>query len=448
QNPTVTTFGLISEGSLPHLGIAKSAIYVHYALARRSTPTAMVARSRSKKSKHHGVCDWLPDTFLAQLWFNRHPEVTSHGFGLDHLTIRDSRSLLATIPLMVGQLHSYADSIIVDGTSFTSLAYDVNSHYQENTGISFHNAAAANGDDLYIGRLEFALVPKNDRGGDYNDQHFDIASISAAPWPPQYVLDTVAGEDGLVLVNNVNCGYVDLATNLLRSIQRVSDAKVLWVAMDDVAFDFMDAIAPGCTVMFPFNGTVVPHATKAGAFGDDVFKAEVLVRPHILQAILKRGYPLLWTDSDMVWLRNPLTVLPKVNDTNGADLMLMIGGQPEHLCTCLLFMKPVPAAKELLVLWEKEIIKIHAKQDQATFVHPVVLELFQGMKMDIFSNESFPPGRRYFDHPFQENDPAHDNVFVVHNNNIKGHDEKVKRFKEYNLWDLGNASIPQCGERL
>ena len=28
------------------------------------------------------------------------------------------------------------------------------------------------------------------------------------------------------------------------------------MAMDDVAFDFMDAIAPGCTVMFPFNGTV------------------------------------------------------------------------------------------------------------------------------------------------------------------------------------------------
>ena len=46
--------------------------------------------------------------------------------------------------------------------------------------------------------------------------------------------------------------------------------------------------------------------------------------------------------------------------------MLMIDGQPEHLCTCLLFMKPVPAAKELLVLWEKEIITIHAKQDQAS----------------------------------------------------------------------------------
>ena len=28
------------------------------------------------------------------------------------------------------------------------------------------------------------------------------------------------------------------------------------MAMDDVAFDFMDAMAPGCTAMFPFNESV------------------------------------------------------------------------------------------------------------------------------------------------------------------------------------------------
>ena len=211
---------------MPRSGLAKSAIHIKHALAGRPTPTVMVARSRSKKNKDDGVRAWLPDTFLAQLWFNRHPDLISYGFGLDHLTIRDSRSLLTTVPLMIRQLHGYTDSIIVDGTSLASLAYDVNSHYHQNAEISFRNAAAANGDDLYIGRLEFASVLKNKRRSDYNDTHFDGASISAAPWPPRYVLDTVAGKDGLVLVTNVNCGYVDLATNLLRSIQRVSDTKV------------------------------------------------------------------------------------------------------------------------------------------------------------------------------------------------------------------------------
>ena len=68
--------------------------------------------------------------------------------------------------------------------------------------------------------------------------------------------------------------------------------------------------------------------------------------------------------------------------------------------------------------------------------------------MDLFGNESFPSGQNYFDHPFQENDSAHDNVFVVHNNFIRGHDAKVERFKEYHLWNVGNESFPQCVKRL
>ena len=46
--------------------------------------------------------------------------------------------------------------------------------------------------------------------------------------------------------------------------------------------------------------------------------------------------------------------------------MLMIDGAPENLCTCLLFMNPVPATKPLLALWEKEIIETNVQQDQAS----------------------------------------------------------------------------------
>ena len=48
--------------------------------------------------------------------------------------------------------------------------------------------------------------------------------------------------------------------------------------------------------------------------GDDTFKSQVLIRPSILLHILKQGYTLLWTDSDMVWLGNPLPLLPDMDD--------------------------------------------------------------------------------------------------------------------------------------
>ena len=47
--------------------------------------------------------------------------------------------------------------------------------------------------------------------------------------------------------------------------------------------------------------------------GDDTFKSQVLIRPKMLLHILKQGYTLLWTDSDMVWLGNPLPLLPAMN---------------------------------------------------------------------------------------------------------------------------------------
>ena len=47
--------------------------------------------------------------------------------------------------------------------------------------------------------------------------------------------------------------------------------------------------------------------------------------------------------------------------------MLMIDGEnPENLCTCFLFMKPVPTVKKLLALWEKEIIGRNAHLNQAS----------------------------------------------------------------------------------
>lgn len=62
-----------------------------------------------------------------------------------------------------------------------------------------------------------------------------------------------------------------------------------------------------------------PHATKAGNWRSPVFKSEVFIRPEILLSILNQGYTVLWTDSDMVWLKNPLPFLPGSKDTHSVS---------------------------------------------------------------------------------------------------------------------------------
>lgn len=90
----------------------------------------------------------------------------------------------------------------------------------------------ANEGDLHIGNVEYALV--KERGG--ASQRGGIGSgsesgggyvIQKAMWPRRYILDAVADpESGLVMVTNVNCGYLDMAVNFLLSVQRHSDVKV------------------------------------------------------------------------------------------------------------------------------------------------------------------------------------------------------------------------------
>lgn len=191
--------------------------HIENALYGRFAPTIVLARSYSTGVANTSKA-WLPDTFIAQLWFNTHPSKVSAGFGLDDTYIREF-SLLTVLPLMVNYLKSFPGSMIVDGTSFLSFAYDFD--YQNS--ISSRSVTAANSNDIYFGRLKYALVPKQPAS---EAQGYLGTMISVAPWPPQYVLDTVAGKNGLIVVSNVNCGYLDLAMNFLRSVQRVSDVKV------------------------------------------------------------------------------------------------------------------------------------------------------------------------------------------------------------------------------
>lgn len=132
--------------------------------------------------------------------------------------------LLRMLPRLVGANAASppTDMLLVDGTTVIPSTFYLS---EENSQwVSAGNAAAADGEDLYIGRLDLSLRLDDDDSNGHTETA--TARIAAAPWPPEYVLETVAAKTGVVLVNNVNCGYLDIAMNLLRSIRNVSDAEV------------------------------------------------------------------------------------------------------------------------------------------------------------------------------------------------------------------------------
>lgn len=42
----------------------------------------------------------------------------------------------------------------------------------------------------------------------------------------RYLLEAVATDEGVVIVSNVNCGYLDMSVNFMLSVERTSGAKV------------------------------------------------------------------------------------------------------------------------------------------------------------------------------------------------------------------------------
>lgn len=222
QATPATVFGLLGEGVLPPPDLAHSVASLEHALSETVVPTAVVARSRSAGHPATGGTQWLPDTFIAQVWCN-HAMLT--GLSFDDELIQDL-PLLGLLPRLLRQRQTTAgisQPVLVDGTHLVPSVFDSKGDGRPPNVIG-GSRSALNGGVLYIGRLELALV-RSENEGDGGLK--GGVSIGTAPWPPVYVLEHVATDTGLILVNSVNCGYLDMAVNFLLAARKVvCDAKV------------------------------------------------------------------------------------------------------------------------------------------------------------------------------------------------------------------------------
>ncbi|CAM9348477.1 unnamed protein product [Ectocarpus sp. 12 AP-2014] len=310
-----------------------------------------------------------------------------------------------------------------------------------------------------------------------------VATIMRAVWPPEYILDTVIQplftieeeeeratssmeglfdrgswgasqrerkQQGIVIVSSVNCGYLDMASNFLQSVgQAAGGVKVLFVARDEVAFDFLDALSPGCTVFFPEVGSERAHAIQAGQWGDNIFKQQTVARPDILLPILRQGYKALYTDVDIFWLGNVLSLLPNSRVTQTPPVEVMLQADAKQKCTCFMYLDCTPNAIRLLELWKQEIADKSSFQDQRAFQDPLAQMQEAGLALQLLPKEAMLPGNIGFDETYVKNNYAllQDKLLIVHNNWIVGHDPKRKRFRMAGLWEVGDWEFPTCQRR-
>ncbi|EFA77798.1 WD40 repeat-containing protein [Heterostelium album PN500] len=196
------------------------------------------------------------------------------------------------------------------------------------------------------------------------------------------------------------------------------------------------------------NDTV--YGEEAESYGNVGFRAICNEKPLVVLDVLKRGYNVLWTDTDIVWLGEPFAAFKHATQESGIDydsLDLIVQQDDDDICAgfyyirsnevTIKYMETVIAFLNPIVddqISMRKFLKEHAIQITKNNNNSSGVDTPSGNKLRYFRlpRTTFPNGTAYFNLKI----PQRNNVkpVIVHNNCIIGHRSKRERFIEYNLW--------------
>ena len=196
---------------------------------------------------------------------------------------------------------------------------------------------------------------------------------------------------------------------------------------------------------------------------------------------LRLGYNVLFTDTDVVWLRNPLAELRAAYGGAMADGSVDLLIQSDHdesndaactehsecrrshwcrekptyvngnehkceveVCGGFWWLRASAAGEALLdgMFAQMEVMR---KQDERIGEQPVlnfVLHRTPGLRWRVLPRDEYPNGASYF---VRRKWPAALPV-IVHNNWLAGYKKKRARFERHGMWLLGPNDAPECVE--
>ena len=309
-------------------------------------------------------------------------------------------------------------------------------------------------------------------------------------WPNPNILNTIA-IDNTIIVISVNCGYVDIAQNWLLHIQRLGITNYLVVAQDNVVYPILTKYVPDShnhVVLLNKPKEDVSDIVEKGSFTfwtTGFFKI-CQQRPYIIKSILQQGYNVIYSDSDLIWLQNPLLptkLLPPPVDHGGgdgdgaggdddSDVVDYIGitdttlpvsklnYYQNELCTCLMYFKSTPNSLNMLNHWDSLMLNLPKNQQNGNDQNhwqQTIRDLHGQYKYKVLDSVlEFPPGYIFQDnytsitandngqqvsHTFSYSNVDETKLYTMHANFIMGHHEKVNLFKLRNHWLVDKDNV-------
>lgn len=244
-----------------------------------------------------------------------------------------------------------------------------------------------------------------------------------------------------VVLTSTNAAFLDMTYNLLESIRRLGALPyIAIVAEDEAAYNSLKDI-PDVEISLADRQS---SSQKLQILINSKLTREYNLlthkRPEHILRYLSKGFDVLWTDADSVWLQNPFPYF------TGDDLDVFISVDPvtrpgterpiDRICTGFMYFKCNNNTIKLMENWIEDCSRLNGSHhDQYSFKRLIKASKNKNIKIQTLNDTQFVPGRgkNYFDANWRKEHPEYKPV-VLHNSYAFGHDKKVLRFRNMGMW--------------
>ncbi len=217
------------------------------------------------------------------------------------------------------------------------------------------------------------------------------------------------------------------ANNLLGSIKKNTPQflpHILVCVSDDSSKNF--------ALKHNLNYFVMPTINESGVYMSREMNTFTRRKFEAIVHLLEQKKDILYVDTDVVFLSNPLPWIKIDYDLNIQDDVCYLPAQNQELCTGFMYIK----TNARTITFFKQAIAEMVARDYKSFADQNALNyLLEQQTLPISVNVldlcKYPNGCRYFrkSYAFCRTSDA----LIVHNNYLVGVPEKMQRFKQYNL---------------
>ena len=287
-----------------------------------------------------------------------------------------------------------------------------------------------------------------------------------------------------VVLAMTNAGFAPFWHNLRCSLERVNVSQhAIVIGTDAAACEAASSGSVPCVVgdQVLWNQDAsdanAGHGGGSSALSQEAEKHGTVAYARLMHikampalAVLRMGYNLLFTDTDMVWLRNPLDRLRATYgaalDRGELDVLIQSdydesndarceahehcarsawcdrasGRCEDEACGGFYYLRSAPPAIALLealferMAWQRKNVDARIGEQPAL---NYVLRRTRGLRYVVLPREQYPNGQSYFVQRPPSSKRRKERPVIVHNNWIAGFEAKRERFESHGLWFLG-----------